>query len=151
MQRLEVSGAVRPIYGSLGLKRLSSNAVCVASIWKVWWSVEIENVYKQANRVVPHSRVTCRWWWRGSFSKDGQEWVWKDETVANFEPLKEYGNYVSFTVSFQTPSISLMPKYVHFVEFSQPIRSISLKDAQWRRLLWSTNWRCVHNFWWMWI
>ena len=27
MQRLEVSGAVRPIYGSLGVKRLSSNGI----------------------------------------------------------------------------------------------------------------------------
>jgi len=29
MQRLEVSGAVRPIYGSLGVKRLNSNLVFV--------------------------------------------------------------------------------------------------------------------------
>jgi len=27
MQRLEVSGAVRPIYGSLGVKRLSSTCI----------------------------------------------------------------------------------------------------------------------------
>jgi len=49
--------------------------------------------------------------------------------MANFEPLKEYGKYVPFAVSFQTPSIRLMPEYVHFVEFSQPISSISLNDA----------------------
>jgi len=31
MQRLEVSGAVRPIYGSLGVKRLTNNAqyICI--------------------------------------------------------------------------------------------------------------------------
>jgi len=28
MQRLEVSGAVRPIYGSLGVKRLTYNNTC---------------------------------------------------------------------------------------------------------------------------
>jgi len=31
MQRLEVSGAVRPIYGSLGVKRLSSYKEITAS------------------------------------------------------------------------------------------------------------------------
>ena len=37
MQRLEVSGAVRPIYGSLGVKRLKS-------LW-------ITNVYKQVRNI----------------------------------------------------------------------------------------------------
>jgi len=31
MQRLEVSGAVRPIYGSLGVKRLILHAPCMTS------------------------------------------------------------------------------------------------------------------------
>jgi len=29
MQRLEVSGAVRPMYGSLGVKRLSVSSFCI--------------------------------------------------------------------------------------------------------------------------
>ena len=33
MQRLEVSGAVRPIYGSLGVKRLSSGEVVLTWRW----------------------------------------------------------------------------------------------------------------------
>ena len=85
----------------------------------------------------------------GVVLKDEQEWMWKDATMANFEPLKEYGKYVPFAVSFQTPSIRLMPEYVHFVEFSQPISSISLNDAHWRRVPWRTNWRCAYNFWWI--
>jgi hypothetical protein len=32
MQRLEVSGAVRPIYGSLGVKRLSHSEKCLCLI-----------------------------------------------------------------------------------------------------------------------
>ena len=32
MQRLEVSGAVRPVYGSLGLKRSSHNTVLHVSL-----------------------------------------------------------------------------------------------------------------------
>jgi len=35
MQRLEVSGAVRPIYGSLGVKRLTSNHISVISSPKI--------------------------------------------------------------------------------------------------------------------
>ena len=31
MQRLEISGAVRPIYGSLGVKRLKEKLVLLAS------------------------------------------------------------------------------------------------------------------------
>jgi len=65
----------------------------------------------------------------GVVLKDEQEWMRKDATVANFEPLKEYGKYVPFAVSFQTHSIRLMPEYVHFVEFSQPICSIPLNVA----------------------
>ena len=29
MQRLEVNGAVRPIYGSIGVKRLNGSSVCI--------------------------------------------------------------------------------------------------------------------------
>jgi len=35
MQRLEVSGAVRPIYGSLGVKRLTYNACHEPSVTDV--------------------------------------------------------------------------------------------------------------------
>ena len=35
MQRLEVSGAVRPIYGSLGFKRLKKNLSLRASFFKI--------------------------------------------------------------------------------------------------------------------
>ena len=38
MQRLEISGAVRPIYGSLGVKRLRFNknyvVICYAVVWQ---------------------------------------------------------------------------------------------------------------------
>jgi len=40
MQRLEVSGAVRPIYGSFGVKRLISiRQTDTVMLWKVqiWW------------------------------------------------------------------------------------------------------------------
>jgi len=48
MQRLEVSGAVRPIYGSLGVKRLNYALSWKDNIsrfltlnpltWKIWWA-----------------------------------------------------------------------------------------------------------------
>ena len=67
MQRLEVSGAVRPIYGLLGVKRLNFNQVSVASsmerhvVWQTgmnalaqtccfhflprrWWSASVGDV-----------------------------------------------------------------------------------------------------------
>jgi len=34
MQRLEVSGVVRPIYGSLGVKRLT----LILLTWRIWWA-----------------------------------------------------------------------------------------------------------------
>ena len=34
MQRLEVSGAVRPIYGSLGVKRLILKVMQLKGIWR---------------------------------------------------------------------------------------------------------------------
>ena len=45
MQRLEFSGAVRPIYGSLGVKPLiiNSNAFLWSSVYRMvhkWWSVK---------------------------------------------------------------------------------------------------------------
>jgi len=35
MQRLEVSGAVRPIYGSLGVKRLNKSEIYSCGYWMV--------------------------------------------------------------------------------------------------------------------
>ena len=35
MQRLEVSGAIRPIYGSLGVKRLSKPQILYECHWNV--------------------------------------------------------------------------------------------------------------------
>jgi len=37
MQRLEVSGAVRPIYGSLGLKRLRTHGDILSWFCMFWW------------------------------------------------------------------------------------------------------------------
>ena len=62
MQRLEVSGAVRPIYGSLGVKRLT----LILLMWRIWrtsnnasrWQMgfnlvfkglSLENVFKSIN------------------------------------------------------------------------------------------------------
>ena len=44
MKRLEVSGAVRPIYGSLGVKRLTTmfSAVACSARWGPVASIEIE-------------------------------------------------------------------------------------------------------------
>jgi len=39
MQRLDFSGAVRPIYGSLGVKRLISPHTSVHTIW--WFCQEV--------------------------------------------------------------------------------------------------------------
>jgi len=43
MQRLEVSGAVRPIYGSLGVKRLILTINCYTPLalvdLRIWWSL----------------------------------------------------------------------------------------------------------------
>ena len=44
MQRLEVSGAVRPIYGSLGVKRLMSKNVCSLSDGRVHKSPQPQNI-----------------------------------------------------------------------------------------------------------
>ena len=46
MQRLEVSGAVRPIYGSLGVKRLS-NALCGRNA--VLYSAELQGIGLYSN------------------------------------------------------------------------------------------------------
>ena len=46
MQRLEVSGAVRPIYGSLGVKRLR-DVVCITEVESVYSAVRTESLYKK--------------------------------------------------------------------------------------------------------
>jgi hypothetical protein len=45
MQRLEVSSAVRPIYGSLGVKRLIRNICCFSTVTMVVKTRLIVTVY----------------------------------------------------------------------------------------------------------
>jgi len=70
MQRLEVSGAVRPIYGSLGVKRLSNARVdnvwswlsqtfkCTEAVAKGWTS--IKNVFLRSLFICKWSRIHWR-------------------------------------------------------------------------------------------
>ena len=56
MQRLEVSGAVRPIYESLGFKRLRTYPSCLLplvsfhSIFSLYCCISAETSYGQGNR-----------------------------------------------------------------------------------------------------
>ena len=51
MQRLEVSGAVRPIYGSLGVKRLNLDKLMkfidwILALWTEIWNADFQNTEK---------------------------------------------------------------------------------------------------------
>ena len=63
MQRLEVSGAVRPIYGSLGVKRLREifGPVSIDNIWRIRNSMEIDKLIEGADivRLIKAQRI--RW------------------------------------------------------------------------------------------
>jgi hypothetical protein len=52
MQRLEVSGAVRPIYGSLGVKRLMGEAIHM----DFWWGSLLMNDHMKFQK---HDRMTA--------------------------------------------------------------------------------------------
>ena len=45
MQPLEVSGAVRPMYGSLGVKRLTSLTLILPT-WRIWWAPKNVNKWQ---------------------------------------------------------------------------------------------------------
>ena len=62
MQRLEVSGAVRPIYGSLGVKRLTTmfNAVACSARCALVSSIEFEVCVKRRVPLLPWGRVAGR-------------------------------------------------------------------------------------------
>ena len=48
MLRLAVSGAVRPIYGSLGFKRLTSNGKCIPWQWTAYFMEIIAGLLSRA-------------------------------------------------------------------------------------------------------
>jgi len=50
MQCLEVSDAVRPLYGSLGVKRLINTRSCNYSCTRSWWWVSTPETCRAAYR-----------------------------------------------------------------------------------------------------
>jgi len=61
MQRLEVSGAVRPIYGSLGVKRLINLQLLGGDWWAECWNTSCSAMYGD-DFIMPLALVHLRTW-----------------------------------------------------------------------------------------